>query len=246
MLGWGIGMAVVLLLFICLIFMIKHFHDSPACSMAEDAKYRSALCNSANRDFRASLEQLLEITDDIQECTQQGMPQAGGDLDATNGFYRSAKDIYNKCLQVEKTVREIWSNPKYTKDFYFFVGLHYVSRNMCNILSAEQRNLKHFLEACASAQEMAEQMEEQLRAEQESAEEFEHRRQLRSQIEEQRQAIRDLDSLKSRFREILTIYTDRIEKQGMETTKRADFIATHFKKLGPDWRMTMNLHPRHQ
>lgn len=246
MLGWIIGMAVVVLLFICLIFMIRHFNDSPACNMAEDAKYRHAVCNSANRDFRASLEQLLEILDDIRKSTEQGLPQAGGDMDVTNAFYRSAKDIYNKCLQVEKTVREIWSNPKYTKDFYFFVGLHYVSRYMGNILNAEQRNLNHFLEACTAAEATARQTVDQLIAEQEGVEEFEQRRQLRNQIEEQRQAMRDLDNLKSRFGEILTIYTDRIGRQSMETTKRADFIATHFKKMGPDWRMTMNLHPRRQ
>lgn len=244
MLGWGIGALIVLLLFICLIFMIRHFYDSPACSMAEDTRYREILCNSAHRDFKASLKQLLEILDGIQENTRHAIPQAGAGYDATNQFYKAAKDIYNKCLQLEKTIREIWSNPKYTKDFYFFAGLHYTSRYLGNILVTEHQNLVHFLQACASAQETTEQTIEQLRAQRDEAEDFENRRGLNAQMEEYKETVKDLLNLRSKFSEIAAIYKERAGKQGQETNKRADFIATHFKRLGPEWKQTMSIHPR--
>lgn len=245
MIGWIIGMVVVLILFICLIFMIVHFYDAPACSMAEDEKYREALCTSANRDFKVVLRQLMEIEDGIMENTVQNVPQAGSaNYDTTNEFYMAAKEIYNKCLQVEKTMREIWSNPKYTKDFYFFVGLHYTSRQLGNILSAEHRNLHQFLEACAQVQAGLQHKIGELRGKVGDIEEFEERRAMNAEIDEKTHTVSDLGSLKEKFSEIETIYFERMEKQSMETNRRADFIATHFKRLGPEWRSTMSIKPR--
>lgn len=249
MLGWIIGAVIVLLLLVCVIFMVVHFYDCPACSMAEDEKYRNVLRHSTRRDFQATFGQLLEILDGIQESARQVAPPVAGAetaYEATNEFYKTAKDVYNKCLQLEKTSREIWSNPKYTKDFYFFVGLHYVSRYLGNILSGEQRNLKQFLRECVEAEHGVEQEIQRLRKAQQEAEEFEERREFRIKEEECNQAMRDLGSLRNRFGEITGIYAERVEKQNIETIRRAEFIATHFKKQGPEWKQTMSVRPRRQ
>ena len=63
MLGWGIATAIILMIIICLVFMIRHFYDSPAYSMADEVKYRNALCISVRRDFEGAMEQLLELLD---------------------------------------------------------------------------------------------------------------------------------------------------------------------------------------
>lgn len=247
MLGWGIATAVILIIIICLVFMIRHFYDSPAYSMADESKYRNALCNSVRRDFEGAMEQLLELLDELMQKTRHNIPQVEGNGDdGTTQFYNTAKEIYNQCKQMEKTIRDIWPNPKYTKDFYFFVGLHFASRYLTDVLSAEKRNLTSFLNSCAEMQQAEQQRIDALIAQREETEEVEEQQQLTMDIRKGTQIIGNISNQINTFKELESVYKERVSKQASETNRRAEFIAKNFHKMGPEWKETMSIRARRQ
>lgn len=246
MLIWIISGVVIGLLLLCLIFMIRHFHDSPSCSIMNDEKYRVIIGRSVHRDFEGVWEQLLEILDGIREQTRRSAPSAAQyDFQLVNTFFEAGKDVYNRCLNVQKTIRDIWVNKKYTKDFYFFVALHYASRSVGQILGAQYNHLKIFYDECSTLCSSAEQRLESLRKEHLEAEDMEKRRELNRDMDKMRKQVEEMSNLKTQFGEILHLYQIRIERQNYDTLQRSNFIGSSFKRQGPDWRESMTLHVKH-
>ena len=83
-------------------------------------------------------------------------------------------------------------------------------------------------------------------AQREESEEIEEQQQLTMDIRKGTQIIGNISNLIASFKELESVYKERVSKQALETNRWAEFVAKNFHKMGPEWKETMSIRARRQ
>lgn len=159
--------------------------------------------------------------------------QYQGEIDQAQ--YNSMVKILQSADAIERQIQDYWHSNRFKKDFMYYIGLHYASHLLAGTIKAEQQRIKETFVACKNRQE---QWSRKIEAAQRQQERMygEQRRKMSAEIGEMCKIHKRISTLKGRIGAINTQYNNRVTQQNIETSRRRDYIGTHFGERGERWR----------
>lgn len=199
----------------------------------DDNRYRQYIYHSVQNDFKPYLQQILDAIDKIKLLEEQN----------SAGFNQSTYDamieVYDKANEIEEKIKRIWNSSRFNKDFSFYIGLHYTSHLLGNVIKQEQQIIKRSFVECKKQQKKWGNQIDNLKVRQQHVN-GKQKLEISQEIGECCKAHKRISILVSNIGATNTLYHQRVSKQFMETAKRRDFIAAHFGERGRKWKERMH------
>lgn len=198
----------------------------------DDSGYREYVYKAVQRDFKPYLQQILQDIDAINSLRNTY------NTELNQATYNAMVEIYNKANDVEAKIKSYWSSNQFSKDFSFYIGLHYASHLLGNAIKQEQQVIKNTFVQCKTVQKQWGNKIDDLKYKQERVS-GRTKSEISQEIARCCKAHKQVSNLASQIGAVNTKYNQRVTQQHIETGKRRDFIAENFGERGRRWKERM-------
>lgn len=201
--------------------------DDDFSNIHDDTQYRKQIYNSIQQDFQPYLSKLFYDVDEINRLVNM----YNNKIDQAN--INLIRSIYKKANEIETKINNYWYSKQFSKDFSYYIGLHYTSFLLANNIKLEQSKIVKTFVLLKDAQKSYKDKIDQLNYQYKN---IKNKGAIGVELSECCKIHKQISEMKNQIAEYNNKYKERLTVQNIKTGERRDYIGNNFGGRGKRWR----------
>lgn len=193
-------------------------------------EYKTEIYNNTPSEYQQSIQYLYNRLEQLDKIINENNKNLN--IQST----RATDEIIKRAADAERKINEYWESSKRKADFYYYIGLHYASFTLADKLTKELQSLRKIEGILTNTINDTQSRIDALKNKINNAKSV-------ADIVQAKRNHQELCKKCDAFRKTRKMCKGRIidiqkhrDKQNNITRKRRDYIGTHFRNKGKQWR----------